>query len=52
MQQDVERCRRCFSRLEFEQKPMTQIRKTGAESAPDSLQDRISSLLHNFKKKA
>jgi len=52
MRQHMESCRSCFSRLEFEQTLKAHIRNTGAESAPDSLRSRVSSLLQEFEKKS
>lgn len=50
MDQHMSSCRSCFSRLEFEKTLKTHICKSGTESAPDSLRNRVNSLLKEFEK--
>jgi mycothiol system anti-sigma-R factor len=52
MEQHMEHCRSCFSRLEFEQTLKQHLHNSSTEHAPDSLRDRVGSLLREFEKKA
>lgn len=44
----LERCRDCFSRVEFEKRLRARIRRTASAKAPDRLQRRIKGLLDQF----
>jgi len=52
MQQHMESCRSCFSRLEFEQTLKAHVHKAGTGHAPDSLRDRVGNLLKEFENKS
>lgn len=48
MQQHLERCRTCFSRLEFEKRLKTHVGELRSESVPAELQQRIRTILTRF----
>jgi len=52
MQQHMERCRSCLSRLEFEQTLKAHVQDSGTEQAPDSLRNRVNTLLREFGSKS
>ena len=41
-------CRSCYSRVEFEQRLQRNLRETGEQTAPRSLQDRVAGLMKRF----
>jgi len=51
LEQHLEHCRSCFSRLEFEQTLKQHIHGSSTAHAPDSLRDRVGDLLREFAKK-
>jgi mycothiol system anti-sigma-R factor len=48
MQQHLERCRTCFSRLEFEKRLKAHVGELCSESVPKELQERIRNVLDRF----
>ena len=44
----LEECRGCFSRSEFEKALRARIRELGEDKAPQSLQQRVRSLIDQF----
>jgi len=48
MEQHIERCRSCFSRVEFERRLKVYTATLRAEPVPDDLQQRIRKLLDTF----
>ena len=44
----IDECRSCFSRVEFERVLKERVRGGKDEALPDSLHDRITSLMKNF----
>lgn len=50
MEQHMSCCRSCFSRLEFEKTLKSHIRESSQEDAPESLHNRVTSLLKAFDK--
>jgi mycothiol system anti-sigma-R factor len=49
MQQHLERCRTCFSRLEFEKRLKAHVSELRSESVPAELQERIRKITDRFK---
>ena len=49
MEQHLERCRSCFSRVEFEKRLKAYTTELGREAAPPELERRIRKLLDGFK---
>jgi anti-sigma factor (TIGR02949 family) len=49
MKQHLERCRSCFSRVEFEKQLKTYTAKIGREEVPPDLELRIRKVLDGFK---
>ena len=49
MEHHLERCRTCFSRLEFEQRLKAHIRELGSEPVPPELVRRIRDAFDSFK---
>jgi anti-sigma factor (TIGR02949 family) len=49
MEQHLERCRSCFSRLEFEKQLKAYTKKLGREEIPPELELRIRKLVDGFK---
>ena len=49
LEQHLERCRSCFSRMEFEKRLKTHIAALGSEPVPAELHDRILKALDDFK---
>jgi anti-sigma factor (TIGR02949 family) len=41
-------CRACFSRADFEKTLKEQLRKTGDESAPEELKNRVKNILGRY----
>lgn len=41
-------CRSCFSRIEFESRLKDRVRRSGRNKAPDSLRDRLETLIQGF----
>lgn len=46
--QHIEECRSCFSRVEFERQLKERIQGAGKDSAPESLQQRVTELMKGF----
>ena len=44
----IEECRSCFSRVEFERQLKGRVQGAGKDSAPESLQNRITDLMRDF----
>lgn len=44
----IEECRSCFSRVEFERQLKNRIQGAGKDSAPESLQKRVTDLMKDF----
>ena len=49
MEQHLERCRTCFSRLEFEKRLKAHIGDLGSEPVPPEIEQRIRRALESFK---
>ena len=49
MDQHLERCRSCFSRVEFEKRLKSYTAKAGREPVPSDLELRIHRVLSSFK---
>jgi hypothetical protein len=49
MDQHLERCRSCFSRVEFEKRLKTYTAEAGREPVPSDLELRIRKVLSGFK---
>jgi anti-sigma factor (TIGR02949 family) len=49
MEQHLERCRSCFSRLEFEKRLKAHTADLGQEPVSEDLQQRLRALLDSFK---
>jgi anti-sigma factor (TIGR02949 family) len=49
MEQHLERCRSCFSRLEFEKRLKAHTAELGQEPVSDELERRVRALLDSFK---
>jgi len=49
MEQHLERCRNCFSRLEFERRLKAHTAHLGQEPVSDDLDQRVRALLESFK---
>jgi mycothiol system anti-sigma-R factor len=49
MQQHLERCRTCFSRLEFEKRLKAHVGELRSEPVPAELQERIRKIIDRFK---
>ena len=49
MEQHLERCRGCFSRLEFEKRLKAYTAELGREPVPPALEARIHHVLDSFK---
>ena len=49
MQQHLERCRSCFSRVEFEKRLKAYTAELGHEPVPTDVERRIRTLLDGFK---
>lgn len=49
MEHHLERCRSCFSRLEFEKRLKTYTAELGQEPASEELEQRIRALLDSFR---
>jgi mycothiol system anti-sigma-R factor len=49
MEQHLERCRTCYSRLEFEKRMKTHIADLGGEAVPPAFEQRIRKALESFK---
>ncbi|HXH23712.1 MAG TPA: mycothiol system anti-sigma-R factor [Vicinamibacterales bacterium] len=48
LEQHLERCRTCFSRLEFERRLKAHVRQLGTEQVPAQLRARIRQVLDRF----
>lgn len=48
VQHHLDRCKSCFSRAEFEQRLKARLRDAGQQSVPNTLEERITSLLKRF----
>jgi anti-sigma factor (TIGR02949 family) len=48
LEQHLEQCRSCFSRLEFERRLKAHVRELGTEQVPDELRARIRKVLDTF----
>lgn len=44
----IEECRSCFTRVEFEKQLKCRVQGAGKDSAPESLQNRITDLMRDF----
>jgi anti-sigma factor (TIGR02949 family) len=49
IEQHLERCRSCFSRVEFEKRLKTYTAELGREPVPPELEGRIRKVLDSFK---
>jgi mycothiol system anti-sigma-R factor len=49
MQQHLERCRSCFSRVEFEKRLKAYTAQLGEEPVPPDVEQRIRTLINEFK---
>jgi mycothiol system anti-sigma-R factor len=49
MEQHLERCRSCFSRVEFERRLKAYTAELGCEEPPPELESRIRKVLDTFK---
>ena len=49
MEEHLERCRSCFSRLEFEKRLKAHTAELGREPVSEGLEQRIRALLDSFK---
>jgi anti-sigma factor (TIGR02949 family) len=49
MEQHLERCRSCFSRVEFEKRLKAYTAELGREAVPSELEVRIRKVLDDFK---
>ncbi len=48
IEQHLERCHDCFSRVAFERRLRERIAGSGHQQAPEKLRRRISELIHHF----
>lgn len=44
----IEKCRGCFSRAEFERRLRQRVTETGERKAPDSLRQRVRSIVSRY----
>jgi hypothetical protein len=49
MEHHLERCRSCFSRLEFEKRLKVHTAELGQEAVSEDLEQRVRGLLDSFK---
>lgn len=48
MEHHISRCRSCFSRVDFEKKLKARLNDSGEQAAPESLHNKINSLLKKY----